>query len=336
MILQGKNVLITGADGFIGSHLTETLVKLGANTRALVSYNNFGSWGWLEHIEKDVLDEVDVYSGDISTYDSVLDAMSGCTIVFHLAALVGVPYSYRSPEAYLNTNIKGTLNVLHAAQEIEIEKLIHTSSSEVYGAIKSIPINEDHPTCAHSPYAASKISADQMALAYYHSFDTPVSIIRPFNTYGPRQTATAVIPTIITQLANGVQNIKLGSTTPTRDFNYIEDTIRGFIAIAESDFSIGEIINIGSGYEISIEDTVKCIADLMQKPVTIIHDDDRAHPFSSEINRLLADNSKAKEMLNWSPHYSGIEGLKRGLHYTINWFSNPENLQHYKRDVFCV
>ncbi|MFV2055892.1 MAG: GDP-mannose 4,6-dehydratase [Thiohalomonadales bacterium] len=336
MLLQGKNVLITGADGFIGSHLTETLVKLGANTRALISYNHFGSWGWLDHIEKDVLEEIDIYSGDICTFDSVLDAMSGCNIVFHLAALVGVPYSYRSPEAYLNTNIKGTMNVLQAAREIDIEKLIHTSSSEVYGTTRTVPINEGHVTAAQSPYAASKIAADQMALAYYHSFDTPVSIIRPFNTYGPRQTASAIIPTIITQITNDVNSIKLGSTSPTRDFNYIEDTIRGFVAVAESDFSTGEIINIGSGYEISIADTVKYIADLMDKPINIIQEDRRIRPYNSEVERLVADNTKAREMLNWSPHYAGVEGIKRGLRYTINWFSNPSNQKLYKNDVFCV
>ena len=336
MNLQGKKILVTGADGFIGSHLTEALVKLGANVRAFVYYNSFGHLGWLEHIEKDVLEQLEIHSGDIRSYDSVRSAVKDCQVVMHLAALIGIPYSYLSPDSYVDTNIKGTVNILQAAREYDVEKIVHTSTSEVYGTALYVPIDEIHPLQAQSPYSASKISADQMALSFFRSFETPVSIIRPFNTYGPRQSTRAVIPTIISQIANGKEEIHIGAMKPTRDFNYIEDTVRGFIAVANSNKSIGEIINIGSGYEISVENLVYQIATLMDTEVTLISDSERMRPEGSEVERLLADNRKAKTMLDWTPHYSSIEGLKRGLRYTINWFVNPENLLRYRSDQYGI
>ena len=252
MKLKGKKVLVTGADGFIGSHLVEALLNEGCDVRAFVLYNSFNSWGWLDDLPPDILNEVDVFSGDVRDPHGVKKAMKGCDVVMHLAALIAIPYSYHSPDTYVDTNVKGTLNILQAARELGIEKVVHTSTSEVYGTAKFVPINEEHPLQAQSPYSATKIAADQLAMSFYFSFDTPVAIIRPFNTYGPRQSARAVIPTIITQIAGGQRKIKLGALTPTRDFNYIKDTVRGFVAIAESDKSIGETINIGSNYEISM------------------------------------------------------------------------------------
>jgi len=334
--LQGKKILVTGADGFIGSHLTEALVKLGAEVRAFVYYNSFGHLGWLDHIERDVLDQLDIHSGDIRSYDSVHRAVKDCDIVMHLAALIGIPYSYLSPDSYVDTNIKGTVNILQAARDSNVEKIVHTSTSEVYGTALYVPIDEIHPLQAQSPYSASKISADQMALSFYRSFESPVTIIRPFNTYGPRQSTRAVIPTIISQIASGKQKIHIGALKPTRDFNYIEDTVRGFIAIAAAEKANGEIINIGSGYEISIENLIYQIATLMDTEVELISDEDRMRPQNSEVERLLADNRKAKSLLDWTPHYSSIEGLKRGLRYTINWFVNPENLLRYKTDNYGI
>lgn len=336
MNLQNKRILVTGADGFIGSHLAEALVKLGASVRAFVYYNSFGHLGWLEHIEEDVLEHLEIHSGDIRNYDSVKTAMTDCNVVLHLAALIGIPYSYQSPDAYVDTNIKGTMNILQAARELDTEKIIHTSTSEVYGTALYVPIDETHPLQGQSPYSASKIGADHMALSFFHAFGTPVSIIRPFNTYGPRQSARAVIPTIITQITKGITELRLGATTPTRDFNYIEDTVRGFIAAATSERSVGEVINIGSGFEISIKDLVRLIAELMDTKVTLTCETERLRPPGSEVERLLADSKKAKVLLDWSPHYSSIEGLKRGLRYTINWFANKENLRHYKAGIYNV
>lgn len=336
MNLQSKKVLITGADGFIGSHLTEALVKLGANVKAFVYYNSFGHLGWLEHIEKDVLEQLEIHTGDIRSYDSVRHAIKDCDIVLHLAALIGIPYSYLSPDSYVDTNIKGTVNILQAAREYNIEKIVHTSTSEVYGTALYVPIDEIHPLQAQSPYSASKISADQMAMSFYRSFDLPVTIIRPFNTYGPRQSTRAVIPTVISQIANGKRDLRVGALKPTRDFNYIEDTVRGFIAVASSENAIGEIINIGSGYEVSIENLIYQIATLMDTEVSVISDSERMRPANSEVERLLCDNRKAKTMVDWSPHYSNIEGLKRGLRYTINWFANPENLLRYRSDQYGI
>jgi NAD dependent epimerase/dehydratase len=334
MELKNKKILVTGADGFIGSHLTEELVKRGLDVRAFVYYNSFNSWGWLDHSPDEIKNELDVFAGDIRDPYGVKNAAKGCDVVFHLASLIAIPYSYHSPDTYIDTNIKGTLNVLQAARELEIEKVVHTSTSEVYGTAMFVPITEDHPLQGQSPYSASKIGADQVAISFYKSFNTPVSIIRPFNTYGPRQSARAVIPTIITQIASGKTNIKLGALHPTRDFNYIKDTVQGFIAVAESEKSIGEVINIGSNYEISIGETAELIAEVMGKEIEIETEHIRLRPEKSEVERLWADNSKAKRLLGWKPAYGGRDGLKKGLKETAEWFSNAQNLKHYKADMY--
>jgi len=331
-----KQILVTGADGFIGSHLTETLVRQGYNVRAFVLYNSFNSWGWLDHSPKDIVENLEVFSGDIRDPYGVKEAMKGCDIVLHLAALIAIPYSYHSPATYVDTNIKGTLNVVQAARELGVQKVVHTSTSEVYGTAQFVPITEAHPLQGQSPYSASKIGADQIAMSFYQSFNTPVSIIRPFNTYGPRQSARAVIPTVITQIANGIRKIKLGALHPTRDFNYVKDTVRGFIAIAESEKSIGEVINIGSNFEISIGDTVQLIAEAMGVEIEIETDEVRLRPEKSEVNRLWADNTKAKQLVGWEPLYGGREGFKRGLAETAEWFMNPANLAGYKSDRYNI
>jgi len=331
-----KKILVTGADGFIGSHLTEELVRQGYDVRAFVYYNSFNSWGWLDHSTEDIKKEIDVFAGDVRDPHGVKEAMRGCDTVLHLASLIAIPYSYHSPDTYVDTNIKGTLNVLQAARELGISKVVHTSTSEVYGTAQYVPIDENHPLQGQSPYSASKIGADQMALSFYRSFETPVAIIRPFNTYGPRQSARAVIPTIITQLASGKQKIKLGALSPTRDFNYVRDTVNGFITIMNSNKAIGEEINIGSNYEISIGDTVSLIANLMGTSIEIESDEQRLRPEKSEVERLWADNSKAKTLLGWEPQYGGIEGFKKGLFETIEWFTNKENLKQYKADVYNI
>lgn len=331
-----NKILITGADGFIGSHLVEELIRQGYDVRAFVYYNSFNSWGWLDSSPDDVKRALDVFSGDIRDPHGVKEAMKGCDTVLHLASLIAIPYSYHSPDTYVDTNIKGTLNVLQAARELGVSKLVHTSTSEVYGTAQYVPINEEHPLQGQSPYSASKIGADQMALSFYRSFETPVAIIRPFNTYGPRQSARAVIPTIITQLASGKENIKLGALSPTRDFNYVKDTVSGFISIMNSEKALGEVINIGSNYEISIGDTVKAIADVMGKKLKIETDEVRIRPEKSEVERLWADNQKAKELLGWEPSYGGIEGFKRGLKETVDWFTDPVNLSQYKADVYNI
>jgi len=325
-----SKVLITGADGFIGSHLTEALVRNGFDVRAFVLYNSFNSWGWLDHSSSEIKEQLDVFAGDIRDSYGVKTAMQGCDIVFHLAALVAIPYSYHSPETYIDTNLKGTLNVVQAAKELGVSKVIHTSTSEVYGTAHFVPITEEHPLQGQSPYSASKIGADQIAMSFYTSFGTPVSIIRPFNTYGPRQSTRAVIPTIITQIAGGQHNIKLGALNPTRDFNFVEDTISGFLKIAKSETAIGEVINIGSNYEISIGDTANLIAELMKTNIKIETETNRLRPEKSEVCRLWCENSKAKKLLKWQPKYSGKKGLKEGLMKTIDWFTDPEVLQNYK------
>lgn len=327
---------MTGADGFIGSHLTEELLRQGYDVRAFVYYNSFNSRGWLDQASVDVKREIDVFSGDIRDPYGVKEAMKGCTHVLHLASLIAIPYSYHSPDTYVDTNIKGTLNVVQAARELEIEKVVHTSTSEVYGTAQYVPIDENHPLQGQSPYSASKIGADQIAMSFYRSFNTPISIIRPFNTYGPRQSARAVIPTIISQLAAGHTNIKLGAISPTRDFNYVQDTVNGFIDIMNSDKALGEVINIGSNYEVSIGDTAQLIADLMGVSLTIETEEQRLRPEKSEVNRLWADNQKAKQLIGWSPKYAGIEGLKKGLKETIDWFTEPSNLAQYKADVYNI
>lgn len=333
-MINVSKILITGADGFIGSHLTEALVRAGHDVRAFVLYNSFNSWGWLDHCADDVKGKFEIFSGDIRDPNGVRTAMQGCDAVLHLAALIAIPYSYHSPDTYVDTNIKGTLNVVQAARDLQVTKVIHTSTSEVYGTAQFVPITELHPLEGQSPYSASKIGADQLAMSFYRSFGTPVAIMRPFNTYGPRQSARAVIPTIITQIAQGQRKIKLGSVHPTRDFNYICDTVGGFIAALNSDRCIGEVINLGSNYEISIGDTVKAIADLMGVTIEVITDDQRIRPEKSEVERLWADNSKAKELLGWSPHYAELPGFMRGLRETINWFCLPENLSAYKPDIY--
>jgi dTDP-glucose 4,6-dehydratase len=336
MVSSSSKILVTGADGFIGSHLTETLVTQGYNVRAFTLYNSFNSWGWLDHSPKEILENLEVFSGDIRDPYGVKEAMKGCDIVLHLAALIAIPYSYHSPATYVDTNIKGTLNVVQAARELDLEKVVHTSTSEVYGTAKFVPITEEHPLQGQSPYSASKIGADQIAMSFYQSFNTPISIIRPFNTYGPRQSARAVIPTVITQIANGTRKIKLGALHPTRDFNYVKDTVRGFMAIAESEKSIGEVINIGSNFEISIGDTVKLIAEAMGVEIEIETDEVRLRPEKSEVNRLWADNTKAKQLVGWEPLYGGREGFKQGLAETAEWFMNPTNLAGYKSDRYNI
>lgn len=333
---KDKKVLVTGADGFIGSHLTEALVRTGADVRAFVYYNSFNSWGWLDHAAADIRRELDVFAGDIRDPHGVRQAMRGCDVVMHLAALIAIPYSYHSPDTYIDTNVKGTLNVLQAARDLGIGKVVHTSTSEVYGSARFVPITEEHPLHGQSPYSATKIAADQMALSFHYSFDTPVAVIRPFNTYGPRQSARAVIPAAIIQIANGRRRIRLGSLHPTRDFNFIDDTVQGFLAVAATDKSVGQVINIGSNYEISIGDTIRLIADLMNVEVEIETDPTRIRPDKSEVERLLADNTKARMVTGWQPRFHGPEGLRRGLKTTIAWFQEPQNLKAYKADLYNI
>lgn len=329
-------VLVTGADGFIGSHLTEELVKRGYDTKAFVYYNSFNSWGWLDSSPKDIKNSIEIFSGDIRDSYGVKEAMKDCDVVLHLAALIAIPYSYHSPDTYVDTNIKGTLNVLQAAKELNIKKVVHTSTSEVYGTAQYVPIDEKHPLQGQSPYSATKIGADEIAMSFYRSFDTPVGIIRPFNTYGPRQSARAVIPTIITQIAFGIETIKLGALSPTRDFNYVIDTVNGFISFMESENSIGETINVGSNYEVSIGETVELISKVLDKKVKIVSDENRIRPEKSEVERLWADNTKAKELLKWEPQFGGKEGLKKGLKETAEWFLDERNLKQYKADVYNI
>jgi len=336
MKLSPKKILITGADGFIGSHLTEELIRRGHAVRAFVLYNSFNSWGWLDYSDADIKKNIDIFAGDIRDPHGVRRAMEGCDVVFHLAALIGIPYSYHSPDTYIDTNVKGSLNVIQAARELGVEKVLHTSTSEVYGTARFVPITEEHPLQGQSPYSASKIGADQIALSFYHAFNTPVVIVRPFNTYGPRQSARAVIPTIITQIAGGARKIQLGSLHPTRDFSYIKDTVNGFIAIADSDSTVGEVINIGSNYEISIGDTLALIAEVMKVEVDYNVDSRRVRPDNSEVERLWADNTKAKRLTGWTPAYGGREGLKQGLRETVAWFSNPDHLRQYKPGEYNI
>jgi NAD dependent epimerase/dehydratase len=329
-------ILVTGADGFIGSHLTEKLVRDGYQVKAFVYYNSFNSWGWLDHCDSDVKGHFEVFAGDIRDPHGVRAATKGCDSVIHLAALIAIPYSYHSPDTYIETNIKGTLNVVQAAREFELEKIVHTSTSEVYGTAQFVPITEDHPLQAQSPYSASKIGADQIAISFFRSFKSPVSVVRPFNTYGPRQSARAVIPTIITQIASGARELKLGDTRPTRDFNFVEDTVQGFLAALQCEKSIGEVINLGNNFEISIGDTAKLIANVMDTDVDIVIDETRLRPSNSEVERLWADNTKARELLDWQPGLSGLEGLRDGLSKTADWFRQPRNLGVYKPDIYNI
>ncbi len=335
-IQSTRKVLITGADGFIGSHLTEALVRLGYKVRAFVIYNSFNSWGWLDHCDTNLKGQFEVFAGDIRDPHGIKEAMKGCDMVLHLAALIAIPYSYHSPDTYVDTNIKGTLNVLQAARELNVKRIIHTSTSEVYGTAKFVPITEEHPLQGQSPYSASKIAADQLAYSFYSSFGLPLVIARPFNTYGPRQSARAVIPTIISQIANGKQQIKLGAISPTRDFNYVQDTVDGFISALNSETGLGEVVNFGSNFEISIGDTAKLIAEIMNVKIEIIADEVRFRPQRSEVERLWADNSKAKQLFSWQPRYGGRDGLKRGLIETVKWFTQQNNLHSYKADIYNI
>lgn len=331
-----KTVLVTGADGFIGSHLTEALLRQGLKVRAFVFYNSFNSWGWLDHCGSEVKGQFEVFAGDIRDPHGVKEAMKGCDAVLHLAALIAIPFSYHSPDTYVDTNIKGTLNVLQAARELGVERVIHTSTSEVYGTARFWPITEEHPLLGQSPYSATKIAADQLAYSFFAAFGLPVVIARPFNTYGPRQSARAVIPTIIVQIANGKKQIRLGAVSPTRDFNFVQDTVGGFVAALQSDQGIGEVVNFGSNFEISIGDTAALIAEAMNAEVDIITDENRLRPANSEVERLWADNAKARQLFGWAPAYGGREGLKRGLAETAEWFMRPENLRGYKADVYNI
>lgn len=336
MKLHGKRILVTGADGFIGSHLTEHLVRAGHDVRAFVYYNSFNSWGWLDESDEDIRRSLDVFAGDVRDPHGVRTAMKGCDVVMHLAALIAIPYSYHSPDTYVDTNVKGTLNVVQAARELGVERVVHTSTSEVYGTARFVPITEEHPLQGQSPYSASKIGADQMATSFHLSFGTPVAVIRPFNTYGPRQSARAVIPTIITQIAAGARQIRLGATHPTRDFNFVHDTVRGFVAIAESDAAVGRVVNIGSNFEVSIGETARLIARVMERDIDIVGDEERLRPAGSEVERLWADNRLARELAGWEPEYAGLAGLERGLRETVAWFREPAHLARYKAGRYNI
>lgn len=331
-----KKVLVTGADGFIGSHLTEHLVRQGYDVKAFVYYNSFNAWGWLDHISDDIKKQLEVFSGDIRDPFGVEEAMKGCDAVLHLAALIAIPYSYHSPATYVETNISGTLNVLQAARKLGVQRVLHTSTSEVYGTALRVPIDEEHPLQGQSPYSATKIGADQMALSFYRSFEVPVTVVRPFNTYGPRQSARAVIPTIITQVAAGNSEIKLGALEPTRDFNFVEDTVAGFVKTLTADNVDGEVVNLCSSFEISIGDTARLIGQCMGKDISVIQDEQRIRPEKSEVERLFGDNAKAKKMLGWEPEFGGLEGFKKGMSKTIEWFTKKENLQKYKADQYNI
>ncbi len=329
-------VFVTGAGGFIGSHLVEALVREGAEVRAFVRYDAQNSWGWLDHVSAEIQEAVEVTAGDIRDPHAVQGAMEGCDRVYHLAALIGIPYSYRSPDTYVATNVKGTLNVLQAARTLGVEKVVHTSTSEVYGTAQFVPMTEDHPLQAQSPYAASKIGADQMVESFFASFDLPVAIARPFNTYGPRQSARAVIPTIATQIADGRRVLQLGALHPTRDFNFVQDTVDGLLAIGASSETVGEVLNVGSGHEISIEGLAHLIAEVMGMEVTIETDEERVRPEKSEVDRLVADPTKLQRHTEWTPPATKEEGLRRGLSVTAEWFSDPANLSHYDVGRYSV
>lgn len=332
MEFGNKKVLVTGGAGFIGSHLTEALLEMGCDIRAFVHYNSFNRWGWIDYFPPEKMKSIEIFTGDIRDPNGVREAMKGCDVVFHLAALIGIPYSYHSPDTYVDTNVKGTLNILQAARQLGVSRIIHTSTSEIYGTAQFVPISEEHPVNPQSPYAATKASADFLALTFFRSFSTPVVVVRPFNTYGPRQSARAIIPTIITQLLQGKDTITLGSLTPTRDLNYVKDTAFGFIRAAESDRAVGEVINLGSNYEISMGDLANKIAFLMKKEIRIEGSDERMRPEKSEVERLWAENRKAKTLLNWQPLYD----LETGLKETINWFSLPENMELYKSGLYTI
>lgn len=331
-----SKVLVTGANGFIGSHLVEALVRRGDSVRALVEYNSQNSWGWLDSFDQEVIDALEIVTGDIRDSHCVREIVAGQDVVYHLAALIAIPYSYRAPESYVETNIRGTLNVVQAARDLDVSKVVHTSTSEVYGSAQFVPITEQHPLVGQSPYSATKIAADQIALSFHHSFATPVAVIRPFNTYGPRQSARAVIPTIITQVLAGNREIELGDLSPTRDFSFVRDTVSAFLSIADSPRAIGEVINIGSGHEISIGDLAALIGDTTGVDVNIVSQQDRVRPAGSEVQRLCADTAKAQDLLSWQPEYAGQDGLARGLLETIEWFREPGNMKFFKPSLYNI
>ena len=321
-----KKVLVTGADGFIGSHLVEYLVRQGYDIRAFDLYNSFNSWGWLDTLPVDIRNSLDVFCGDIRDPNGVRTAVKGCEAVLHLAALIAIPYSYHSPDSYVDTNITGTLNILQAARDASLTRVVHTSTSEVYGTAQFVPITEEHPLQAQSPYAATKIGADQLALSFFRSFGTPVSVLRPFNTYGPRQSARAFIPTVITQLAAGLPQLKLGNLSPTRDFNFVTDTARAFEAVLNCDAAIGHTLNAGSGFEISMGETAGILMELMGKDVEILSDAQRVRPEKSEVERLWADATALRTLTGWRPEFGGREGFKRGLRATVDWFLQKKDM----------
>lgn len=325
-----KRVLVTGADGFIGSHLVELLLVNNYQVTALAQYNSFNSWGWLDSLSAHP--DLTVVSGDVRDPHFCQKICQNIDVIFHLAALIAIPYSYSAPQSYVETNVTGTLNLCQAALDNQVSRFIHTSTSEVYGTAQYVPIDEKHPLQAQSPYSASKIGADAMAMSFYNAFDLPLSIARPFNTYGPRQSARAIIPTIISQIANGEKQIKLGDLSPTRDFNYVTDTCRGFLAIAESDQAIGEVINIGSNFEISMADTLNLIKEIMHSDVEFVTDEQRVRPEKSEVFRLWCDNKKMMALTGFKPEFS----IKQGLIETVNWFTKPENLSQYKHNIYNV
>lgn len=331
-----KTYLVTGADGFIGSHVCERLVAEGHSVRAFVYYNSFGKWGWLDTIDPEIRSALDVVMGDVRDPFFVHEAVAGTDIVLHLAALIGIPYSYVAPQSYVDTNVTGTLNVLEAVRKLGVERMVHTSTSEVYGSALFTPITEEHPLQGQSPYSASKIGADQMALAYHRSFGTPVAVMRPFNTYGPRQSTRAVIPTIITQILGGAETVRLGSVDPTRDFNYVGDIARGFVMMGATDAGVGSVTNFGSNFEISIGQTVEAIAAAAGREITIEVDADRIRPVGSEVDRLWADNTRARELIGWSPQYGGLDGFERGIAETFEWFADPANRIGYTSDRYGV
>jgi len=330
--LKNKKVLVTGADGFIGSHLVERLLEEGCKVKAFCYYNSFNSWGWIDSFPKEKIDQLEIFTGDVRDPNGVRESMKGCDVVFHLAALIAIPYSYHSPDSYVDTNIKGTLNIVQAAKDLGVEKVLVTSTSEVYGTALYVPIDEKHPRQGQSPYSATKIGADAIADSFYRSFNLPVTIVRPFNTFGPRQSARAVIPTIITQLLAGKTEIKLGAIHPTRDLLFVKDTANGFVEIAKSDKTIGEEINIATSSEITVGDLAQKIINIINPLAKIITDDIRLRPEKSEVERLFGSNKKILEITNWKQNVSLDEGLK----LTIDWFSKPENLQRYKAEIYNV
>lgn len=334
--MNSLKILVTGADGFIGSHLAEMLVRDGYEVRAFVMYNSLNSWGWLDRAPQEVLSQIEVFAGDIRDPHGIEVAMKGVDVVLHLAALISIPFSYHSPDAYVQTNVTGTLNVLQSARKLGTSRVVSTSTSETYGTAQFVPITEKHPLNAQSPYAATKIAADQLALSFHRSFEMPITVLRPFNTYGPRQSARAVIPTIISQIAAGSRQLQLGALTPTRDFTFVRDTARGFIQAMRCDAAVGQVTNIGSGFEISIGDTVKAIAEAMNVEVEVVHDKTRMRPQASEVERLFAGTEKAQELFGWSPQFGGREGFVRGLAETAEWFQDPANLAIYKTSHYNI